>query len=52
MRLILSIAAMAALGCTSIFAADAAAGKAVYEKSCKGCQPARMGPRAPGWPRR
>jgi mono/diheme cytochrome c family protein len=30
-------AALAALSSTAVFAADAAAGKAVYDKSCKTC---------------
>jgi len=37
MRTILMTAALAALSSTAIFAADAAAGKAVYDKSCKSC---------------
>jgi mono/diheme cytochrome c family protein len=37
MRLILNVAALAALSCAGVFAADAAAGKAVYDKSCKTC---------------
>jgi mono/diheme cytochrome c family protein len=37
MRMILSSAALAALFSTAMFGADAAAGKAVYDKSCKTC---------------
>jgi|ERR1700722_3121980 predicted CXXCH cytochrome family protein len=37
MRMILMTAALAALSATAVFAADATAGKAVYDKSCKGC---------------
>ena len=37
MRTILSTVALAALLSTAAFGADAAAGKAVYDKSCKGC---------------
>jgi mono/diheme cytochrome c family protein len=37
MRLILTTAALAALCSTAVFAADATAGKAVYDKSCKTC---------------
>jgi predicted CXXCH cytochrome family protein len=37
MRMILITAALAALSATAVFAADATAGKAVYDKSCKGC---------------
>jgi predicted CXXCH cytochrome family protein len=35
--MILMTAALAALSATAVFAADATAGKAVYDKSCKGC---------------
>jgi mono/diheme cytochrome c family protein len=37
MRTILTIAAIAAFSSAAVFGADAAAGKAVYDKSCKGC---------------
>jgi mono/diheme cytochrome c family protein len=37
MRMILMTAALAAVSSTAVFAADAAAGKAVYDKSCKTC---------------
>jgi mono/diheme cytochrome c family protein len=37
MRTILMTAVLAAFCSTAVFAADAAAGKAVYDKSCKGC---------------
>jgi mono/diheme cytochrome c family protein len=37
MRTILTLAAFAALSSTAVFGADAAAGKAVYDKSCKTC---------------
>ena len=37
MRMILMTAALAALSATAVFTADATAGKAVYDKSCKGC---------------
>ena len=37
MRTILTTTALAALSSTAAFAADAAAGKAVYDKSCKTC---------------
>jgi predicted CXXCH cytochrome family protein len=37
MRMILMTAALAALSSTAVFAADATAGKAVYDKSCKAC---------------
>ena len=37
MRTILMTAALAALCSTAVLAADAAAGKAVYDKSCKTC---------------
>ena len=46
MRMILSVAMVTALSCTGVFAADAAAGKAVYEKSCKGCHGADGTPSA------
>jgi len=35
--MILMTAALAVLSSTAVFAADAAAGKAVYDKSCKTC---------------
>jgi mono/diheme cytochrome c family protein len=37
MRMILTAAALAAFGCTGALAADTAAGKAVFDKSCKSC---------------
>lgn len=37
MRSILIVLGLAAAAATSIQAADAAAGKAAYDKSCKGC---------------
>lgn len=37
MRMILTTAALAALCSTAMFAADAAAGKAVYDQHCKTC---------------
>jgi mono/diheme cytochrome c family protein len=37
MRTILMTAALAALSSTAVFAADAKAGKDVYDKSCKSC---------------
>jgi predicted CXXCH cytochrome family protein len=37
MRKILMTAALAALSSAVVFGADAAAGKAVYDKSCKSC---------------
>src|SRR5580704_16379602 len=37
MRTILITAALAALSSSAVFAADAAAGKAVYDKSCHTC---------------
>ena len=37
MRMILTTAALAALCSTAVFAADAKAGKEVYDKSCKTC---------------
>lgn len=37
MRMILMTAALAVLSSTAVFGADAAAGKAVYDKSCKSC---------------
>jgi predicted CXXCH cytochrome family protein len=37
MRTILMGAALAALSTTAVWGADAAAGKAVYDKSCKSC---------------
>jgi mono/diheme cytochrome c family protein len=46
MRTILTIAAIAALSSTAVFAADAAAGKAVYDKSCKSCHGASGTPNA------
>lgn len=46
MRTILNMAAIAALSCTAVFGADAAAGKAVYDKSCKSCHGATGTPPA------
>jgi mono/diheme cytochrome c family protein len=46
MRLILTIAALAALSCPAMFAADAKAGKEVYDKSCKSCHGADGTPNA------
>jgi mono/diheme cytochrome c family protein len=37
MRTILMTAALSALSCLTIYAADAKAGKDVYDKSCKSC---------------
>ncbi len=37
MRMILMTAVLGALSSTAVFAADATAGKAVYDKSCKAC---------------
>jgi mono/diheme cytochrome c family protein len=46
MRLILTVAALTVLSCPAVFAADAAAGKAVYDKSCKTCHGADGTPSA------
>jgi mono/diheme cytochrome c family protein len=46
MRMILMTAALAALSSTAVVAADAAAGKAVYDKSCKSCHGADGTPNA------
>jgi mono/diheme cytochrome c family protein len=46
MRTILITAALAALSSTAVFAADASAGKAVYDKSCKSCHGATGTPPA------
>jgi len=46
MRTILNLAAIAALSTTAVFGADAAAGKAVYDKSCKSCHGATGTPPA------
>ena len=46
MRLKLTVAALAALSCPAMFAADAAAGKTVYDKSCKTCHGADGTPSA------
>jgi mono/diheme cytochrome c family protein len=46
MRMIFTTAALAALCCTTVFGADAAAGKAVYDKSCKNCHGADGTPSA------
>ena len=46
MRMILTVAALVALSCPAVFAADAAAGKTVYDKSCKTCHGADGTPSA------
>jgi mono/diheme cytochrome c family protein len=46
MRTILMTAALAALGCSAVRAADAAAGKVAYDKSCKSCHGADGTPNA------
>jgi mono/diheme cytochrome c family protein len=46
MRTILMTAALAALSATVVCGADAAAGKAVYDKSCKSCHGADGTPNA------
>jgi mono/diheme cytochrome c family protein len=46
MRITLTIAALAALSCPAGFAADAKAGKDVYDKSCKACHGAEGTPSA------
>lgn len=46
MRIILTTVALAALCGASAFAADAANGKAVYDKSCKSCHGADGTPNA------
>jgi mono/diheme cytochrome c family protein len=46
MRTILTTAALAALCSTAVFAADAKAGKDVYDKSCKSCHGATGTPPA------
>jgi mono/diheme cytochrome c family protein len=46
MRTILMTVTLAALCCSAISAADAAAGKAVYDKSCKSCHGADGTPNA------
>jgi mono/diheme cytochrome c family protein len=46
MRTILMTTALAALCCSALSAADAAAGKAVYNKSCKTCHGADGTPNA------
>lgn len=46
MRKIFTTAALAALSCTAVFGADAAAGKAVFDKSCKSCHGADGTPNA------
>ena len=46
MRTILTTAAIATLSCTALFGADATAGKAVYDKSCKTCHGAEGTPPA------
>jgi len=47
MRTILISIAMAALSAGAVFAADAKAGEAVYEKSCKSCHGADGTPNPP-----
>ncbi len=37
MRLLLIVLGLAAAGVTAVYAADATAGKAAYDKSCKSC---------------
>jgi mono/diheme cytochrome c family protein len=44
--MILTVAALVALSCPAVFAADAAAGKTVYDKSCKTCHGADGTPSA------
>ena len=46
MRRLIVGAALAALSCTAVFAADAKAGKDVYDKSCKSCHGADGTPNA------
>jgi mono/diheme cytochrome c family protein len=46
MRKTILMAALAAFASTGLYAADAAAGKAVYDKSCKGCHGAAGTPSA------
>jgi mono/diheme cytochrome c family protein len=46
MKTVLTIAALATLSCTGAYAADATAGKAVYDKSCKSCHGADGTPNA------
>jgi mono/diheme cytochrome c family protein len=46
MRMIMMTVALATLSSTAGFAADAAAGKAVYDKSCKSCHGAEGTPPA------
>jgi mono/diheme cytochrome c family protein len=46
MRTILMATALAALTSTAVFAADAAAGKVVFDKSCKSCHGATGTPAA------
>ncbi len=46
MRTILAIFSLAALSTCAVYAADAKAGQAVYDKSCKGCHGADGTPNA------
>jgi len=46
MRMILTTAVLAAISSIAMFGADAAAGKAVYDKSCKNCHGAGGTPSA------
>lgn len=46
MRMILTFAALTGLSCPAVFAADAKAGKDVYDKSCKSCHGADGTPNA------
>ena len=46
MRMILTCCSAGCSYCTAVFAADAAAGKAVYDKSCKSCHGADGTPSA------
>jgi mono/diheme cytochrome c family protein len=46
MRMILTTLALATLSATAVFGADAAAGKAAYDKSCKSCHGADGTPNA------
>lgn len=46
MKMILATAVMATLASSAVFAMDAAAGKAIYDKSCKTCHGADGTPNA------
>ncbi len=46
MKMILATAVLATLGGSAVFAMDAAAGKAIYDKSCKTCHGADGTPNA------